>query len=65
MIEIFTSSFGAMGRAIAESFPTLFNNLFIVDGKINGYFKVLTFGMVISISMYIFKQIFKKVRMKR
>lgn len=65
MIEIFIESFGAMGRAIAESFPALFDNLFIIDGKVNGYFKVLICGMVISVSIYIFKQIFNKVRIKK
>lgn len=57
MIDIFTNSFGEMCKAIARSFPYLFNNLFINDGHINGYTQILLLGLIVSIFVWIFKSI--------
>lgn len=65
MIDILVQSFREMGVSIAKSFSFMFNNLFILDGKINGYMQILIVGIVISVSAYVFKTIFKKVRMKK
>lgn len=62
MFEIFTNTFTSITSAIGASFPHLFNNLFILDGKLNGYAKLCVVGVSISVIVWVFNFIFNKTR---
>ena len=61
MIDTLVYSFGETCRAIAQSFPHVVNNLFILNGKLNGYAQILIVTLSVSIVIWLFKVIHERI----
>ena len=61
MIDILVYSFGEMCRAIAQGFPHVINDLFIINGKLNGYAQILIIALSVSLVVWTFKAIYERI----